>query len=163
MLFQRNFPVSQAIIGATLGVISAPQCKICARSDHYHCECLQEWGRIGQPLPGFARDGTRIGNMWHSKSNEPLQKTMKAWVAFLSDMSNFAIPSPLPAEVAGTPTLAGLLPSHDLFRRGNTSSSRALGGGARPSGFHWTVIFRARTRYPSASSPQPAAGSDLPL
>ena len=104
--FQRNFPVSPTIIGTTLGVISAPQCKICARSDHYHGECPQEWGRIGKPLPGFARDGTRIGNMWHSKSNEPLQKTMKAWVAFLSDTSNFAIPSPLPAEVAGAPTLA---------------------------------------------------------
>ena len=104
--FQRNFPVSPTIVGATLGVISAPQCKICTLSDHYHGECPLECGKIGKPLPGFTRDGTRIGSMWHSKSNEPLQKTMKAWVAFLSDMSNFVIPSPLPAEVAGAPTLA---------------------------------------------------------
>jgi hypothetical protein len=39
-------------------------------------------------------------------SNEPIQSTVRAWVKFLSDSSNFVVPKPLPAEVAGAPTLA---------------------------------------------------------
>ena len=106
-VFQRNFPCSPSIVGATLGVAAAPPCRLCNLSNHFHGECPKEWAsKLGKALPGFAADGTRVSSMWHAKSNEPIQSTMRAWVKFLSDSSNFVIPKPLPAEVAGAPTLA---------------------------------------------------------
>uniref|UniRef100_A0A6T7VNR6 Uncharacterized protein n=1 Tax=Cryptomonas curvata TaxID=233186 RepID=A0A6T7VNR6_9CRYP len=105
-VFQRNFPCSASIIGSTLGLSAAPPCRLCGLSAHFHGECPKEWGRIGKVMPGFAADGTRVPSMWHSKTNEPIQSTVRAWVKFLSDSSNFVIPKPLPAEVAGAPTLA---------------------------------------------------------
>ena len=106
-VFRRNFPCSVSIIGTTLGVTSAPPCKLCALSNHFHGECPKEWAeKGGKVLPGFAADGSRVPTMWNAKTNEPIQSTMRAWVKFLSDSSNFVVPKPLPAEVAGAPTLA---------------------------------------------------------
>ena len=106
-VFQRNFPCSTSIVGSTLGVTAAPPCKLCALSNHFHGECPKEWAsKLGKVLPGFAADGTRVPSMWQAKSNEPIQSTVRAWVKFLSNSSNFVVPKPLPAEVAGAPTLA---------------------------------------------------------
>ncbi len=92
-------------MGSSLGVAGAPSCKLCSSGQaHYHGECPLQWGRAGKPLPGFQTDGTRIDTDWNK--NEPIQKTVRAWVKFLSDASNFTVPAPTPAGVAGAPGLA---------------------------------------------------------
>jgi hypothetical protein len=103
--FQKNFPCSPSIVGSSLGVAGAPPCKLCSGGQaHYHGECPLQWGRAGKPLPGFQTDGTRITAEWNK--NEPIQKTVRAWVKFLSDASNFTVLNPTPAGVAGAPGLA---------------------------------------------------------
>ncbi len=104
-VFQQHIPCSPSIVGSSLGVTGAPPCRLCSGGQaHFHCECLLQWGRAGKPLPGFQTDGTRINTEWNN--NEPIQKTVKAWVKFLSDASNFTVPAPTPAGVAGAPGLA---------------------------------------------------------
>jgi hypothetical protein len=78
---------------------------MCKSGAHYHGECPQEWGRIGKPLPGFQADGKRSAGEW-TKSNEPIKRTVQAWVRFFGDASNFTVSSPSPAGVAGAPSLA---------------------------------------------------------
>ena len=104
-VFQRNIPCSTSVVGSTLGVVGAPPCNKCGHGAHFYGECPQEWGRIGKPLPGFNTSGARIAKEW-TKTNEPIQKTVQAWVKFLSDATNFTVSSPSPAGVAGAPSLA---------------------------------------------------------
>jgi hypothetical protein len=107
LLFRKHMPCSGEIIGTTLGVNSAaPPCKKCNVGNHYHGECPVWWGSNGTALPGFDIHGQRIPGDWHGSSNEPLKKTMKAWVAFLEDHSHFNNAAPTPAGVAGAPDLA---------------------------------------------------------
>ena len=60
-------------------------------------------------LPGFSLDGKRIPAQWNAKAHEPVQKTVKAWVAFLKDHTNFENNAPLVAGVAGAPDLDGFV------------------------------------------------------
>jgi hypothetical protein len=106
VIFRRHIPCSGEIIGTTLGVNSAaPPCRKCNVGNHYHGECPVWWGNQGTALPGFDIHGQRIPGEWHGSSNEPLKKTIKAWVAFLEDLSNFNNAAPIPAGVAGAPDL----------------------------------------------------------
>jgi hypothetical protein len=104
-VFQQNIPCSASVVGDTLGVKTAPPCKLCGHGNHFHGECPQSWGRISKPLPGFNVDGSRCTGEW-TKKNEPIQKVVKAWVKFISDASNFTVSAPSPAGVAGAPSLA---------------------------------------------------------
>ncbi len=56
-------------------------------------------------LPGFALDGKRLLGSWEDKLNEPFKRTVKAWVDFLKDHSNFNNRPPTPAGAAGAPGL----------------------------------------------------------
>ncbi len=60
-------------------------------------------------LPGFSLDGKHIPAQWDTKAHEPIQKTVKAWVAFLKDHTNFENNAPLVAGVAGAPDLDGFV------------------------------------------------------
>ena len=103
-VIQQNIPCSPHVVGNTLGVAGAPPCKICGLGAHYHGECPQAWGSLGINLPGHQADGSRTVGEWNK--NEPIQKTVKAWIKFLSDPSNFNGSHPSPAGVAGAPSLA---------------------------------------------------------
>ena len=103
-VLQQNIPCSQDIVGDHLGVSGTPMCRLCGQGAHYHGECPTAWGNLGKPLPGFRADGSRAAKKW--KGNEPIAKTVTAWVNFLSDPSNFSVPVPSPAGVSGAPTLA---------------------------------------------------------
>ena len=81
--------------------------KKCGSGTNYHGECPKEWGAVGIALQGFGLDGLRIETEWHSKDQEPLQKTVKAWVAFLKDHKNFENTVPIAAGVVGAPDLDG--------------------------------------------------------
>ena len=104
-VFQQHIPCSKHIVGDTLGVAGAPPCKLCGQGAHYHGECPQRWGGISTPLPGHQADGSRIAGQW--KNNEPIQSVIKAWIKLLNDKTNFKGSLPVPAGVAGAPTLAG--------------------------------------------------------
>jgi hypothetical protein len=103
-VLQQNIPCSQEIVGDHLGVSGTPMCRLCSQGAHYHGECPTAWGNLGKPLPGFHADGSRAPRKW--KGNEPIAKTVSAWVDFLTDPSNFSVPVPSPAGVSGAPTLA---------------------------------------------------------
>ena len=103
-VIQQNIPCSPHVIGNALGVAGAPPCRICGLGAHFHGECPQAWGSLGINLPGHQADGSRTAGEWNK--NEPIQKTVKAWVKFLSDPSNFNGSRPSPAGVPGAPTLA---------------------------------------------------------
>jgi hypothetical protein len=49
----------------------------------------------------------RVKAEWHGKDQEPLQKTVKAWVVFLKDHKNFENNVPTAAGVVGAPDLDG--------------------------------------------------------
>jgi hypothetical protein len=103
-VIQQHIPCSPHVVGTTLGVAGAPTCRICTLGAHFHGECPQAWGSLGISLPGHQADGSRTAGEWCK--NEPIQKTVKAWVKFLSDQSNFNGSRPSPAGVPGAPTLA---------------------------------------------------------
>jgi len=107
--FRRQIPCSPDVIGQTLGVDGSPQCKKCKQGAHYHGECPKEWGAAGVALPGFSLDGKRLPTQWNMKAHEPIQKTVKAWVAFLKNHTNFENNVPLVAGVPGAPDLDGFV------------------------------------------------------
>ena len=103
-VIQQHSPCSSHAVGTTLGVAGAPPCRICGLGAHFHGECPQVWGSLGISLPGHQADGSRTVGEWNK--NESIQKTVKTWVKFLSDLPNFNGSSPSPAGVPGAPTLA---------------------------------------------------------
>ena len=58
------------------------------------------------PLPGFDAAGARVAGAWHAATNEPIRKTVKAWVAFIKDLKNYHDSAPFVAGVPGAPDLA---------------------------------------------------------
>ena len=103
-VFQQHIPTSPEIVGDALGVSGAPFCTRCKAGKHFFGECPLEWGRIGMALPGFADDGTRIDKSWCK--NEPIKSVVTLWVKFLQDKTHFQGNDPVPAGVAGAPSLA---------------------------------------------------------
>ena len=93
-------------MGTTLGVTGAPICAKCQKGSHFNGECPSTWGAAGFPLPGFDASGNRIDSEWNVPSNEPIRKTIRAWVAFLKEPKTFRNPPPIAAGVAGAPDLA---------------------------------------------------------
>jgi hypothetical protein len=73
--------------------------------EHFHGKCPKEWGAAGVALPGFGLDGKRIPAKWSIMMtvHEPTQKTVKAWIAFIKDHTNFENNVPVVAGVAGAP------------------------------------------------------------
>jgi hypothetical protein len=97
---------SAEIIGTTLGVAGSPTCSRCRKGTHFNGECPQVWGKAGFPLPGFDVSGARIASCWHSPSNEPTKKTIRAWVDFIKEDKNYTKFPPSTAGVPGAPDLA---------------------------------------------------------
>ena len=128
-VFQRNFPCSASVLGSTLGIVGAPPCTKCGNGAHYHGECPQEWGRIGNPLPGFTASGTRIAMEW-TKSNEPIQKTMQALVKFFGDESQLHRVFTLPGQ-SRKGTQPGRLPG--AGGRGSDQTTMPHGGAGASS------------------------------
>ena len=104
--FRRSIHCSADIVGTTLGTTGAPQCSRCHKGNHYNAECPAHWGGAGCTLPGFDADGARVASAWHAATNEPIRKTVKAWVAFIQDLKNYHDRAPFVAGVPGAPDLA---------------------------------------------------------
>ncbi len=60
------------------------------------------WGKTGHPLPGFKFDASGVlsASAWHSPSNEPIKKTIRAWVDFIKEEKNY---TKVPPSIAGVP------------------------------------------------------------
>jgi hypothetical protein len=104
--FRRSIHCSADIVGATIGTVGAPTCTKCNKSKHYNAECPESWATAGYILPGFDAAGNRVVGAWHTAPNEPIKKTVKAWVAFIKDLKNYHDRSPAIAGVPGAPDLA---------------------------------------------------------
>ena len=55
-------------------------------------------------MPGFLEDGSRDEKQWRQKK-EPIKATIRAWIALLSDHSQWGGSAPVPAGVSGAPNL----------------------------------------------------------
>ena len=67
---------------------------------------FNKWGSAGFPLTGFDAAGDCIDSEWNVPLNEPIRKTIRAWVAFLKEPKTFRTFPPTAAGVAGAPDLA---------------------------------------------------------
>lgn len=103
--FSQQIPCSEDIVGPSLGIKNPTQCQICRQGFHYHGECPLRWARASRPLPGFGLDGLRDSTAW-SSTGDPLRKTVRKWIAFLKDQSNFNGADASVSGHSGSPSLA---------------------------------------------------------
>ncbi len=83
--YLRHIQCSAEIVGTTFGVASVPPCTKCRKGSHFNGECPSFWGSAGFPLSGFDVVGDRIDSEWNVPLNEPIRKTIQAWVSFLKE------------------------------------------------------------------------------